>query len=182
MSKKALSQVSRWLRGHGFMLEVGERCVAGFNRGIWLESDLIVYDPSEAHAGDLLHEAGHLAVLPSCIRAAVGPGDIERFTEPAITEYMRTHPNAFGYPEDAVARACIQAGDSEAIAWSYAAAIDAKIDPWLVCQKGFGDEEMGESVFTGLKTGCHLGINGLRTAGFMDSVKDFPRLKYWRQP
>ena len=177
----AVREVVHWLRRRGFVVEAGRRHVKPFNRDVWLDGDCIIYAP-EAHPGDMLHEAGHLAVLPSCIRLAVRPGNIEDFTEPAITEYMESHPNAFDCPEDPVARACMQAGDTEAIAWAYAAAIDAQVDPWLTCQNGFGDAESAESTFTGLKAGCYLGINGLRTAGFMDSTKDFPKLKFWKQP
>lgn len=182
LDNKVLRKAVRWLKRRGFVVEEGRRRADPFNAGIWLDGDCVVYAPDEAHPGDLLHEAGHLAVLPSCIREVVGPGDIETFTAPAITKYMQTHPNAFGYPEDSVARACMQAGDAEVIAWAYAAAIDAKIDPWLTCVKGFGDQEAGEATFIGLKVGRYLGINGLRTAGFMDSTNDFPKLKFWRHP
>lgn len=179
---KVLRKAVRWLRRRGFVVEEGRRHADPFNAGIWLDGDCVVYDPDEAHPGDILHEAAHLAVLPACIREVAAPGDIEKFIGPAITKYMRSHPNAFGYPEDPVARACMQAGDMEAIAWAYAAAIDAKVDPWLTCAKGFGDPETGEATFIGLQLRQHLGINGLQCSGFLDSTKDFPKLKFWRHP
>lgn len=181
--KPALSKASRWLRANGFTLEIGERYVPGFNPGIWLDGDVIVYAPSEAHPGDLLHEAGHLAVLPSPIRKHVTPGDIEDSTRPVIDGYLRRHPDALAtWPEDPVARACLQSGDTEVIAWAYAAALAAGVDPWLTCEKGFGEAEAGETTFAALRRGAYMGINGLRASGFLDSTKDFPRLRFWRQP
>lgn len=172
-----------WLRRVGFRVDEGVRYATTFNKGIWLEGDLeIVYDPEEAHAGDLLHDVGHLATLPSCIRRYVRPGDIEEFVRGPIRSYFESHPNAMAHPEDPVARACLQAGDSEAIAWSYAAAKAAGLDPWITCEKGFSDPDDADKVLYGLKRGAYLGINGLRASGFIESIGDYPELKMWMQP
>lgn len=178
-----LAKAVRWLRGIGFAVEEGTRYTTAFNRGVWLEGGLvIVYDPDEAHAGDLLHEAGHLAILPSCIRRFVRPGDIEDFVLEPIRQYLQDHPDAMSYPEDPVARACLQAGDPEAIAWSYAAALAAGLDPRVTCEKGFSDPDDGERVLYGLSRGAYLGINGLRASGFMESTRDYPKFRIWTQP
>lgn len=177
-----LKKVVAWLQARGFTVEQGCRWATPFNDGVWLDGDLVVYDQNVAHPGDLLHEAGHLAILPSCIRVHVKPGDLETFTQPQITRYMREHPNAMAYPEDPVALACMNAGDLEAIAWSYAAAIDIGVNPGLVCANWFPDDESRKTTLQLLKAGGYFGINGLRMAGFMNWTRDFPKLKFWRQP
>jgi hypothetical protein len=177
-----LSKVVSWLERRGFNVKAGSLWAKPFNDGVWLDGDLVVYDPNVAHPGDLLHEAGHLAILPSCIRTHVKPGDLEKFTLPQITKYMQDHPDAMAHPEDPVALACMNAGDLEAIAWSYAAAVDAKVDPGLVCENGFSDDESGPTTLMLLKNKGYFGVSGLRMAGFVNWTRDFPKLKFWRQP
>jgi hypothetical protein len=62
----------------------------------------VVYDPALPYPGDLLHEAGHIAVTDPALR-------------PTLTEV----------PSD-------PAEEMAAIAWSYAAALAAGVDPTLV--------------------------------------------------
>jgi len=62
---RTAASIVAFLRGIG--LEVKTRAVAGptFLPGITVERGVIVFDPvSLQHPGDLLHEAGHLAVKP----------------------------------------------------------------------------------------------------------------------
>jgi hypothetical protein len=172
----------RWLRRIGLQVEKGTRFAQPFNAGLWIENGVLVFDPEQAHAGDLLHEAGHLAVLPSVIRRYAN-ADVDESVRDYITEYMEANPGAFtSIREDRVARACMQSGDAEVIAWAYAAALEARLDPWLTCVNGFGNGDDGENTFLALSHGAYLGINGLRTAGFMDRLNEFPKLKFWVQP
>lgn len=72
--------------------------------GITVERGTVVVDTGRAHhPGDVLHEAGHLAVLPAAERAAVG-GRI----------------------------AATPAEEMSAIAWSYAAAVHLALPPEVV--------------------------------------------------
>ncbi|MFX4404600.1 hypothetical protein ABTA52_19785, partial [Acinetobacter baumannii] len=72
----------------------------------------------------------------------------------------------FQEPEDPLARKIMQAGEQEAIAWSYAAAIGADINPALA----FPDHPIifdgaGPYRAVGLSIGSHIGIHGLAAAG-----------------
>lgn len=179
-------KVERWLRRIGLSVEHGARYEPCFNEGIWVVDGGIVFDPELAHPGDLLHEAGHLAIMPSFARAFAngGPtGDVMLSIQRPIDDYMAAHPDGLmQWPEDPIARACIQCDASEAIAWAYAAAVAAKVDPWLTCERGFGDRNDAEFIFRGLQRGARVGVNGLRAAGFIARVDHFPRLTKWLQP
>lgn len=124
--------------------------------------------------GDLLHEAGHIAVMPSMFRHRMQI-DIEKSTGPAIERYMEHHA---GY-DDPVVRAIIQAGEQEAIAWSYAAAAAARINPTHVFHEGaYGGDEIG--LLHALDARAHPGIHGLQ-AGGMTTTKLFPKMLRWMQ-
>jgi len=94
----------------GFLDTIGVPCRRGpvpdttVLPGILIEHGGIVYDPDKlAHPGDLLHEAGHLAVMAPARRMRARP-DVGRY---AAEEMM-------------------------AIAWSYAAAVHLGLDPAVV--------------------------------------------------
>jgi hypothetical protein len=70
--------------------------------GVTVRDGGLVYDPALPYPGDLLHEAGHIAVTDPALR-------------PTLTEV----------PSD-------PAEEMAAIAWSYAAALAAGVDPTLV--------------------------------------------------
>jgi len=178
---RLLRKVARWLTKIGLKVEQGTRFEVPFNVGIWIEDGGLIYDPAEAHPGNLLHDAGHLAIIPSIIRP-LAKGDIIASIEQPIEAYLDSHQDAFEkLPEDPIARACLQCGDAEAIAWAYAAAIAARVDPWLTCEQGFSNRNDAEHIYRGLQVGAHLGVNGLRAAGFIERVDDFPRLTKWVQ-
>src|SRR4051812_35370767 len=72
--------------------------------GILIENGGLVYDPGKlAYPGDLLHEAGHLAIMSPQRR-------------------MRARPNVGKYAAE----------EMMAIAWSYAAAVHLGLDPAVV--------------------------------------------------
>lgn len=94
----------------GFLREIGLEVLAAtlpadtFLPGIALEGGRILVDESRlAHPGDLLHEAGHLAVKPAAERAGAGAG-----LDADLGEEMG------------------------AIAWSYAAVRALELDPAVV--------------------------------------------------
>ena len=90
---------------------------------------------------------------------------------------------ALSWPgEDPKARACLQCGDHEAIAWSYAAALAAGVEPYAVFENGFQEEEARESAWLGCKMGQYMGIHGLRAGGYFASVKDYPKMEQWLAP
>lgn len=149
---------------------------------VWVHQGALYIDPKKFHVGDFLHEAGHLAVLPSFARK-LAFGDVEESTNDVIGAYIDDHKDGLGaYPEDPILRACLQCGETEAIAWSYAAAVKVGIDPRLVFENGFGSEEARESTFACCEGRAYLGINGLRAGGFIKSVRDYPEMDRWLAP
>jgi hypothetical protein len=94
----------------GFLESIGVPCRRGsladatFLPGVLVENGGLTYDPETLrHPGDLLHEAGHLAVMPPERR-------------------MRARPNVGKYAAE----------EMMAIAWSYAAAVHLGLDPSVV--------------------------------------------------
>lgn len=153
--------------------------------GVWIESGILGVCPWAVMPGDILHEAGHLAVWPSRFRHLIGPGSIDEVDMPharAVLEYM-TSREAFSLGVDHwLFRALLQSGEDEANAWSYAAALAVDLPPEQVFMHRYpGDvphrhqpyQGEGESVMWGLVRGSSLGINGLQAAG-MCRIRNFP--------
>jgi len=173
-------KIVQFLTGIGFTL-IADPNVTGFLPGIAIEKDMTIrYDVSKLEMiGDLLHEAGHLAIIPSIFRNQVC-GNVDASLEPLAEDYLSSVPfmtDVNGIPtEDTVIRGLLQAGEQEAQAWSYAAAIKAGVDPLKVHRK---DEEL-HGVFVGLQLGQHAGINGMSAAG-MTTRQLFPKMHRWLQ-
>ncbi len=99
-----LVQIAQFLTEIGLSVRPGELPESTFLPGIGVYRGVLIVDESRlTYPGDLLHEAGHLAVLDGAERDAAGP-DL----------------GADGGPEMA------------AIAWSYAAAVHLGMDPAIV--------------------------------------------------
>lgn len=105
--------------------------------------------------GDLLHEAGHLAVTPAPLRAAVD-GDT-----------MIDAPHA---------------GEAEATAWAYAATCELGLDPSVLFHAGGYHGKGGQLAFT-YAAGCYPGAAGLIAAGMCDPphapAGGYPRMRRW---
>jgi hypothetical protein len=95
--------IAAFVREIGLPLRFGTSAVDGVLPGIVLERGTIVVDRDRALPGDVLHEAGHLALLPPPARATA-------------------HGRLASAPGDEMA----------AMAWSYAAAVRLDIDPSVV--------------------------------------------------
>jgi hypothetical protein len=104
-----------------------------FLPGIRLEGGVLKIDPDHLRwPGDLLHEAGHLAVLPPSQRGAL-------------------HGKLEASPADEMA----------AIAWSFAAAVECGIDPAVVFHEG-GYKSGGAQLAAQFSTGNGVGVPMLR--------------------
>jgi hypothetical protein len=126
--------------------------------GIHVESGVLKVDRARLlYPGDLLHEAGHLAMLDSQTRA-VSTGDCG----PSGGEEMA------------------------AIAWSYAAALHLGIDPRAVFHPD-GYKGMAEGILSGFAEGNYIGLPMLQWRGLaMDArraaeagVQPFPHMLRW---
>jgi len=101
--------------------------------GLVIDLDKLLYP------GDILHEAGHLAVMPPAIRATMH-GDLD----PALDlEY---------------------AGELMAIPWSYAACLHLGLDPALVFHAN-GYRNGGKSIADNFSQGRYFGVSMLQWIG-----------------
>jgi hypothetical protein len=100
---ETLATIVDFIRGVGIVVETAALPEDGFLPAIAVRDGRLVYDPDRLqYPGDLLHEAGHIAVTDPALR-------------PTVSEFD-------GNGGDEMA----------AIGWSYAAALAAGIDPSVV--------------------------------------------------
>lgn len=132
---------------------------------------------------DILHEAGHLAIMPQPFRDQMH-GNTDESVMPLIDAWFNEHgmmDPVHTHIEMPFSRALLQASELEAIAWSYAAALEACIDPIEVFKS---DEHAyngeGPEVLFELKRNSHLGINGLAHAD-MTTRQIYPKMLTWTQ-
>jgi hypothetical protein len=133
-----------------------------FLPGILVKNGGLVIDPAKlAHPGDLLHEAGHLAVVPADDRSALnGQVDLEEG------------------PMEPV--------EAQAIAWSYAAALHLGLDPRVVFHST-GYMGMAERLLMNFELGVYIGVAGLADAGltitpreaFITGAAPYPAMLRW---
>lgn len=102
-TSEILSTIVDFLRGVGISVQTATLAEDGFLPAIEVSGGRLRYDPDRLQwPGDLLHEAGHIAVIDPAIRATVSEFASDGGDEMA------------------------------AIAWSYAAALAIGIDPQIV--------------------------------------------------
>lgn len=135
-----------------------------------------------ARVSGLLHEAGHLAVVPSRFRHYVGAN-----WSAAIT---RMFDEAAGEePDSPLYRALLQCSDPEVTAWAYAFGRHLGLTPEEII---LDDEYDGTGAFLRmqLEGRAYPGINGLAASGFCASSESFahyrkiplyPELAFWLQ-
>jgi hypothetical protein len=133
-----------------------------FLPGILIENGAILIDESKVEfPGDILHEAGHLAVSPGDLRKKLSDEVFLPETEPDT----------------------IEAG---AIAWSYAAALYLGIDPRIVFHEG-GYKGKSEALLQNFSIGVYIGANVLEESGMTvcgrmaaaDGAKPYPHMLKW---
>ncbi len=151
-----------------FLTEIGLTVRAGAIAGetalpgIDIEGGGLVVDEAKLrYPGDLLHEAGHLAVALPAQRAAF-------------------HHDVGHHPGDEMA----------AIAWSYAAALHLKIDPKIVLHdEGYGegeDGDLGNNLAENFAAGHYVGVPMLAWYGMAqephrakDGEAAYPHMRRW---
>ncbi len=151
---ETLAPVLRLLSGIGIDLRRGAVSEDSFLPGVAIRRGGLVYDASRLLSpGDLLHEAGHLAVLPSNMRTQVS-GDIDA--------------SLAALQADQAGAAAIDHTDLAPIAWSYAAALAINMDPVFIFDAaGYGAGEGGDVavIASQLAMGLFPGIMMLEKAG-----------------
>nr|WP_294861710.1 hypothetical protein [uncultured Fluviicola sp.] len=130
-----------------------------FLPGLSIERNAILMDPQRMkYPGDLLHEAGHLAVTEEALRPLIG------------TEEMDP-----GWPSD---------GDElAAILWSYAALRHLELEPEVVFHPN-GYKNQSEWLIEQFQSGNYIALPLLEWMGFChqcgkDGAKPFPHMLKW---
>lgn len=137
----------------------------------------------EAAVADVLHEAGHLAVVPAPYRTWIHDDvdvGLERMLDAIETLALD--------PDDALPKAAMQAGEAEATAWAWAAGVHLGLAPHTIIADS-DYQGMGQSLRVALGRGCDPGIRGLCRAGFCGQgslaaqrgLPVYPALAFWLQ-
>lgn len=145
----------------GIEVRLGPTPAEAFLPGIWLDHGAIVVDEAlMLYPGDLLHEAGHLAVATPERRATIAG-------------------NA----------GADQAEEMMAIAWSYAAALHMGLDPLIVFHDQ-GYRGGGRAIVESFAAGRYFGLPMLQWVGMALEPKRaaeqggpaFPQMLLWLRP
>ncbi|NCT69033.1 MAG: hypothetical protein GXC76_15505 [Rhodanobacteraceae bacterium] len=157
-----LEHIVAFLTGIGLAVREAPLGDDTFLPGIRIEHGGLVFDRTRLRwPGDLLHEAGHLAVTPARHRAALD-GDVR--------------------PEQHY----VDGGEVEAIAWSFAAAVRIGLPlAELFHQDGYRGQSQG--LATTFALGVYPGAAGLARAGLAAADDDarrggvapYPHLQRW---
>ncbi len=135
------------------LMEIDE---PAFLPGITLKDGGLVIDPEKLlYPGDILHEAGHLAVMPPDVRSKVN-GKLHSEGDTASGEEMM------------------------AIAWSYAACVHLDIDPEIVFHRD-GYHGSGYTIVANFSKGHYIGVPMLQWIGLCNEPKKIPepRVEYY---
>lgn len=136
----ALPSILAFLEAIGIGVREGQVGPDSFLPGVRVERGALVYDRGHLRwPGDLLHEAGHIAVTPTAGRA--------RLDDRIQAEYAVPH-----------------AGEVEAIAWSYAAIVHLRLDP-AVLFHAEGYRGQSQALLSTFAYGVYPGAYGLMQAG-----------------
>lgn len=153
-----IDQITDFLNGIGLPCKSGEILETTLMPGITIDHGTLVFDPDKlTYPGDLLHEAGHLAVMPA--------------------ERRRKAHRTVGK---------FAAEEMMAIAWSYAAALHLQIDPAVVFHPA-GYRGGSKAILENFAEGRFIGVPVLQWLGMTADgkraqelgVEPFPAMLKW---
>ena len=163
MFKDALTEhIAEFLKEIGLEIEPRSLDHETFLPGILIENGQIFVDEEKlAFPGDLLHEAGHLAVVPGKARRRLS----DKVELP-------------GFAPDTI--------EAAAIAWSYASVLHLEIDPQIVFHKA-GYKGNSESLLQNFNLGVYIGVNELEDAkmaltgenALIANISAYPKMIKW---
>jgi len=123
-----------------------------FLPGITLQNGGLIIDPEKLlYPGDILHEAGHLAVMPPDIRATMNGN---------LNDGGENHDLLIG-------------GEMMAISWSYAACLHLGLDPSIVFHKN-GYKGESETLLKNFAQGHYFGLPMLQWIGLCNEPQKTP--------
>lgn len=161
-ARTVVDDIVRFLRGIGIAVREDAVPDDAFLPGLRIESGGLVVDRATlVWPGDLLHEAGHIAVTPAADRHLLTDDLHEQIETP-------------------------HAGEVEATAWAYAAAVALKLDPSVLFHAG-GYHGKSASLILTYSLGVYPGCQGLSEAGMtrvgqvarMHGVEPYPHMIRW---
>ena len=145
------SHIAEFLKAIGLEITAGAVDESAFLPGIRVENGGLVIDESRlSYPGDLLHEAGHLAVVPLDIRQTLH--DEVHVDNPVTIE-------------------------SAAMSWSYAACVHLGLNLRVVFHES-GYHGRSENLLLGFQLGVFPGLHELISAG-MTRADKFPEMQKW---
>ena len=158
LTQPARDRILAFLRGIGLAVEARTLPDTTVLPGISIDGGVLLFDAAKlAHPGDLLHEAGHLAVVPAAVRRTISGGmDSDGGLEMA------------------------------AIAWSYAAAAFLQL-PLDILFHPAGYRGGAASLRENFSSGRYIGVPVLEWLGMTDhlrpeargSASRYPLMKEW---
>lgn len=156
-----ISTIGTFLCSIGIPVRAGTLPTTTFLPGLWIEHGALVIEAERLlYPGDMLHEAGHIAVaVPERRATIVGDAGAD-----AAEEMM-------------------------AIAWSYAAAVHLNIDPYIVFHPA-GYRGQAQAIVDGFRQGQTFGVPVLQWLGMTydaihalrNGVPPFPHMARWLRP
>lgn len=150
MNDSLITMIESWLEAKGISCARKSLPPGTFLPGIAIEAGTLVYDPARLEwPGDLLHEAGHIALAPPSLRNTLS-GKLE------VTP----------------------AGEMAALAWSFAASADLGIDPAVVFHEG-GYRKGGAQLVEQYTSGLPPGGPGVPMLQWWGLTQAFPRMNHW---
>ena len=185
---EALVPVIGFLRGIGMEVEYGERAHNGFLPGVNIHGGVIHVDPDTLLGpGDLLHEAGHMIVVPRRFWSRLGT-DLQEDIETLLRE--ETAPD--GSPDPQLTAAARQ-GEFMSQAWSYAVVQHLNLPMGCLFFPGsykYDRYEGTHPMLAWLEQGTHVGPLALAHAGMtgfsgmfayvgQNGLPPFPQMSRW---
>ena len=149
--ENSLQKCIEFLHIIGIPVCYGKLPGGSFLPGLSIENGCIIIDRETLlYPGDILHEAGHIAIVPAAERECLNANSIEKRKSREAEEMM-------------------------AIAWSYAACIHLGLDPYFV----FHDEGYkggGSYIADAFKEKNYIGLPMLQWVGLTADEKNAPAL------
>lgn len=159
---KLTRQISDFLKEIGIEVFPVKLSRETFLPGIFVEGGKLFVDEEKLlYPGDLLHEAGHIAVTPARLRNELN---------------------------DEISLPDFQSGvlETEAIIWSYAACVHLDLDPRIIFHPN-GYQGKSDALLSNFRIGVFPGVNQLEDAGMTFSertaadsgAEPFPKMLKW---
>lgn len=157
-----LNAILAFLEEISLPMQEGSVPADSFLPGIRVSRGMLIFDrPAVRWPGDLLHEAGHIAMTPAAVR-------------PALEDALDLDGSV------------PQAGEAEVTAWAYAAIVHLRLPPSLLFHEG-GYRGHSPGLITTYSRGVYPGAFGLAMAGMTlvgeearrAGVAPYPRMTRW---